>query len=73
MFNSNEVEQAPCTFKQTAYFAGLIGARITHLVVNYLTNKYSEEPVCSIPFKIEELGEPFLININDALDKKQIV
>lgn len=63
LFDSSEIESDVCTFKQTAYFAGLIGARITHLVVNYLTNKYSEEPVCEVPFKIEEIGELFMTNV----------
>lgn len=68
LFDSSEVMQAPCTYKQTSYFAGLIGARITHLVVNYLSNKYSEVPVCDVPFKIEEIGEPFIVNINTKTD-----
>lgn len=61
LFDSNEIEKSPCTFKQTAYFAMLIGARITHLLVNYLINKYSGEEICVIPFRVSELGEAFLI------------
>lgn len=76
LFDSSEIEQDVCTFKQTAYFAGLIGARITHLVVNYLTNKYSEEPICELPFKVEEIGEPFIMNletkpVNSNVEVKQ--
>lgn len=63
LFDDKEVDEGPCTFKQTAYFGMLIGARITQVLVNYLTNKYSEEDICNIPFKIAEFGEPFLINI----------
>lgn len=70
LFDNDEVIASPCTFKQTAYFAGLIGARIAHIVVNYLTNKYSEDPICEIPFRIEEIGEPFLTNINYEPIKK---
>lgn len=69
LFNSSEVTKSSCTFKQTAYFAGLIGARIAHMVVNYLSNKYAEEPVCEIPFKIEEIGEPFITNISYEINK----
>jgi hypothetical protein len=36
LFEDSEVDSGPCTFKQTAYFAMLIGARITHVLVNYL-------------------------------------
>lgn len=61
LFSDDEVADDPCTFKQTAYFAMLIGARITQVLVNYLTNKYSGEDICNIPFRIHEVGEPFLI------------
>lgn len=64
LFNDNETDDGPCTFKQTAYFGMLIGARITHCLVNYLTNKYSiEGDVCILPSKISEFGEPFYIEI----------
>lgn len=63
LFNDSEVDDGPCTFKQTAYFGMLVGARITHVLVNYLTNKYAKEEVCNLPFKISEFGEPFLIDI----------
>lgn len=60
LFDDSEVSEGPCTFKQTTYFGMLIGARITHILVNYLTNKYMEEEVCNIPFRISEIGEPFI-------------
>lgn len=64
LFNDADVSDGPCTFKQTAYFAGLIGARITHILVNYLTNKHMNDEIANIPFKIEEIGDPFVINID---------
>ena len=63
LFEDSEVDDGPCTFKQTAYFGMLIGARITQVLVNYLTNKYSEDAPCNVPFKIQEFGEPFYIDI----------
>ena len=63
LFSDSEVDDGPCTFKQTAYFAILVGARITHALVNYLTNKHTGEEICNLPFKISEFGEPFYINI----------
>jgi molybdopterin/thiamine biosynthesis adenylyltransferase len=63
LFEDSEVDDGPCTFKQTAYFGMLVGARITHCLVNYLTNKYAKEEICNIPSKIIEYGEPFYINI----------
>lgn len=64
LFSDSETDDGPCTFKQTAYFGMLIGARITHCLVNYLTNKYSTEgDVCTLPFTIKEFGECFYIDI----------
>jgi hypothetical protein len=63
LFDDSEVDEGPCTFKQTAYFGMLIGARITHVLVNYLTNKYMKEDICNIPFCIKEVGEPFIFEI----------
>ncbi len=61
LFDDNVVDDGPCTFKQTAYVGGLIGARITHVLVNYLSNKYMGEDVFNIPYLIEENTEPFVI------------
>lgn len=65
LFDDSEVDDGPCTFKQTAYFAGLIGSRITHVLVNYLSNKYSEDPVCEVPFSIKEVGDLFYVEIKN--------
>jgi molybdopterin/thiamine biosynthesis adenylyltransferase len=62
LFNDSDIDDGPCTFKQTAYFGMLIGARITHALVNYFTNKYSGDETCNLPFKIQEFGEPFYFN-----------
>lgn len=61
LFDDTVVPNAPCTFKQTSYVAGLIGARITHILVNYLSNKYMKEDVFNIPYLVEENTEPFVI------------
>lgn len=63
LFDDSEVDDGPCTFKQTAYFGMLIGARITQIVVNYLSNKYSDEPIYKVPFKVYEFGDVFLIDV----------
>lgn len=62
LFNDSEVEDDMCTFKQTSYFAMMIGAKITQVLVNYLTNKYSEQDICQLPFKITEVGDMFYFN-----------
>lgn len=63
LFDSSEIEKSPCTFKQTAYFAMLIGAKITQILVNYLNNKYLGEDICVIPFRVSELGDMFYTEI----------
>lgn len=63
LFDDNDVANAPCTFKQTTHFAGLIGARITQLITNYLSNKYAGENIMNIPYLVEEYGDPFLVKI----------
>lgn len=65
LFDDSEVDDGPCTFKQTAYFAGLIGARMTHVLVNYLSNKYSDDPVCELPYSIKEVGDLFYVEIKN--------
>ena len=57
LFDDDEVQDDACTFKQTAYFAMMIGAKITQVLTNYLTNKYSNADICALPFKISEIGE----------------
>jgi len=57
LFKDDEIESSPCTFKSTAYFGMLCGARITQVIVNYLSNKYSEDKIYSVPFEIREFGD----------------
>lgn len=59
LFDDKEIEEGPCTFKQTTYVGMLIGARITQILVNYLTNYYKKENICEVPFLVEELTEAF--------------
>lgn len=60
LFDDSEVDATPCTFKQTAYFGGLIGARITHVLVNYLSNVHYGEELYPVPFMIKEVGNLML-------------
>ena len=65
LFDDSEVDEGPCTFKATSYFGMLCGARITHVLVNYLSNKYSENPIYTVPFKISEFGDLFYYECNN--------
>ena len=62
LFEDSEVEEDVCTFKQTSYFAMMIGSKITQVLVNYLTNKYANEDICVLPFKVTEVGDLFYFN-----------
>ncbi len=70
LFDDDETDDGNCTFKQTVYVGMLIGARITQIIVNHLTNKYDEdgESFCVVPSFIQEFTEPFYINIKNKLD-----
>lgn len=62
LFDDSEVKDDECTFKQTSFFAMAIGAKITQALTNYLSNKYTKEDSCALPFKITEVGELFYFN-----------
>jgi len=64
LFEDSEIPDDPCTFKQTGFFGMLIGARITNIVTNFLTNKYLEEDICEVPFKFKELGELCYVEVS---------
>jgi molybdopterin/thiamine biosynthesis adenylyltransferase len=70
LFDNSEADDGVCTFKQTAYFGMLIGARITHMVVNYLSNKAFGEEINSLPFMVEEAGDAVWINIKEFETEK---
>ncbi|HOK59363.1 MAG TPA: ThiF family adenylyltransferase [Candidatus Dojkabacteria bacterium] len=68
LFPNSMIEDGPCTFKQTSYFASMIGARITQMVVNYLINKYAENTICNLPFAIMESSELVLFKTASSYD-----
>jgi molybdopterin/thiamine biosynthesis adenylyltransferase len=53
LFDDSEVEEAPCTFKQTSHSAAMIAAHITGFMTNHLSNLVLEEEVRAVPFKWE--------------------
>ncbi len=57
LFNSDEVLDDPCTFKQTTYAGMMIGAKITSFIVNFIYNRHIGEDVCVVPFHYKELLE----------------
>ena len=57
LFSDSEADEGTCTFKQTSHFGMLIGARITQVVTNYLSNKGLGADVYCVPFKVKEVGD----------------
>ncbi len=53
LFNDEEVEDLPCTMKQTSHVAAMIGTHITSLFLNYITNIRAEKEVRALPFCYE--------------------
>lgn len=51
LFNDAEVEEAPCSYKQTSFCASMIASLITNLFVNHIANIVSGDFRC-LPFKI---------------------
>lgn len=51
LYNDSEVDEAPCSFKQTSYLAAMIGSLITNLVVNFTSNTVVEYSKV-LPFKL---------------------
>lgn len=53
LFDDSEVEDAPCTFKQTSHCAAMIAAHMTAFFTNHITNVYEGEVVRDVPFFFE--------------------
>lgn len=50
LFLDSEVEDAPCTLKQTSHMAAMIGAHMCGLFTNHLSNLEVEDNVFEVPF-----------------------
>lgn len=53
LFDDSEVEDAPCTFKQTSHSAAMIASHITGFMTNHLTNLVQGDKARAVPFKWE--------------------
>lgn len=53
LFDDAEVGEALCTSKQTSHVAAMIGAYITSILTNHLTNLHFKKPLRAVPFQIE--------------------
>lgn len=53
LFDDSEVEDAPCTMKQTSHSAAMIASHMVGLFTNHITNIYEREIIRDIPFYYE--------------------
>ena len=53
LFNDNEADEVICSYKQTSFAAGMIGAIITNLYVNFCANEGKVLYPRDIPFLTE--------------------
>ena len=53
LFNDSEVEDAPCTMKQTSHSAAMIATHMIGFFTNHMTNIYEREIVRDVPFFYE--------------------
>lgn len=53
LFLDSEVEDAPCTMKQTSHAAAMIASHMTGFFTNHMTNIYEREIVREVPFYYE--------------------
>lgn len=61
LFDDNEVEDAPCSMKQTSHYAASIASDMIKGYTNWISNLNGD--VREVPFKIHEVGEFFLKTI----------
>lgn len=53
LFQDSDVEDEPCTLKQTSHSAAMIASHMVAFFTNHLTNIYEKETVRDVPFLYE--------------------
>jgi hypothetical protein len=61
LFHDAEVEDAPCTMKQTSHTAAMIASHMVAMFTNHITNIYEREVVRDVPFYYEHFVP---VNVN---------
>lgn len=62
LFDDKDVPDAPCTFRQVSFSAGIIGGLITSFFANHLANCYTNTTSRPLPFFYEHYLQLSLIN-----------
>lgn len=66
LFDDAEVEDAPCTMKQTSHAAAMIAAHMTGFFTNHITNVVENDSTRTIPFKWEYFIPMDLLDIQQV-------
>lgn len=53
LFDDSEVEDLPCTMKQTSHTAAMIGSVITMIITNHIANLFTDISVRTVPESFE--------------------
>lgn len=53
LFNDSEVEDLPCTMKQTSHIAAMVASHMTAFFTNHIANIYEGEVYREVPFYFE--------------------
>lgn len=56
LFDDEEVEDGPCTMKQTSHIAAMIGGNITGIFTNHIANVVMGNPFRVIPFYVNYMS-----------------
>lgn len=68
LFEDSEVEDAPCTMKQTSHSAAMIASHMTGFFTNHITNIYEREVFRDVPFYYEFFIPLTLTNLSPHED-----
>lgn len=56
LFLDSEIEDEPCTLKQTTHMAAMIASHMTSFFTNHITNVRERQIIREVPFKYEYYG-----------------
>lgn len=65
LFDDSEIEEAPCTFKQTSHAAAMIAAHITGFFTNHIVNVLEGDNSRAVPFSWEYFIPMDLLNVQN--------
>lgn len=65
LFDDSEIEEAPCTLKQTSHAAAMIASHIVGFFTNHITNVVEKDNSRTVPFSWEYFIPMDLLNIQN--------